>query len=530
MKKLLILLFLSSFLLLDPCKGQEDPIEKGMNVINQDILKAQLGFLASDWMEGREAGSRGEYMAGDYIASMLQLYGVEPGGNYIRRRGYFSSPERTYFQNFILLKTVQGTGHELKIKSVDGPSVKTVNMTYNTDFTFRSYNRQTEIEAPVVFVGYGFRNEKLKYNDFNNLNLKGRFVLKISGLPDFAREKLTSAEVSASARDAETILRNMGAAGIIEFTPEVATLGITQEADFLDMSPAEETPRSWKPNIRYTLPEKTGFGSFIRITVSSKVADEILDGTGIDIKEYMKEADSGKQSKTPPLISKTIYLKTDVSCTPVQVRNIIGLIEGNDPDQIMVLGAHYDHEGISNGYIWNGADDNGSGTVGILTLAKAIKETGIKPEKTIIIALWTSEEKGLLGSRYYVNNLTYPKDNLRLNLNFDMISRYVSDDEPNKVTMTYSDCYPGFKELTEDNLKKYGIKLDVSYEPSDDPPGGSDHRSFVEAGISVMRFKPGHREEYHTPYDEIETVDWDIMEKIVRIAFANIWDLANSSW
>ena len=147
-----------------------------------------------------------------------------------------------------------------------------------------------------------------------------------------------------------------------------------------------------------------------------------------------------------------VYIKTTVKKEAVRVRNIIGIIEGRDPDQYIVLGAHYDHMGSKGGYIWNGADDNGSGTVGILTLAKAIMETGIKPEKNIIIALWTAEETGLLGSRYFVDNLPFPRERIKLNLNFDMISRYVSDDSPKKVTMTYTDSHPGFRTITEENL------------------------------------------------------------------------------
>jgi Zn-dependent M28 family amino/carboxypeptidase len=157
-------------------------------------------------------------------------------------------------------------------------------------------------------------------------------------------------------------------------------------------------------------------------------------------------------------------------------------------------------------------------------------ETGRKPENTIIIALWAAEEKGLLGSRYYVRNLNSQVKNIKLNVNFDMISRYISDDKPNAVTMTYSSSKPAFQDLTMENIKKYGIDLEVDYQPSDDPPGGSDHRSFTAAGIPVMRFKPGHREEYHTPYDESQTLDWDIMEKIIKISFLNVWELANSDF
>jgi Zn-dependent M28 family amino/carboxypeptidase len=137
----------------------------------------------------------------------------------------------------------------------------------------------------------------------------------------------------------------------------------------------------------------------------------------------------------------------------VRVRNIIGIIEGTEPDQVIVLGAHYDHLGIGNGYIWNGADDNASGTVGVMTIAKAISESGKKPRKSIIIALWTAEEQGLLGSEYYVKNPGYPLKNLRLNMNFDMISRYIADNDPDKVIMTYTESCPGFRTILKIILK-----------------------------------------------------------------------------
>ena len=119
---------------------------------------------------------------------------------------------------------------------------------------------------------------------------------------------------------------------------------------------------------------------------------------------------------------------------------------------------------------------------------------------------------------------------IKLNANFDMISRYISEDEPNNVTMTYTSSLTGLQNLTISNLQTYGIDLTVDYQPSADPPGGSDHRSFVASGVPVMRFKPGHREEYHTPLDEPETVDWDIMEKIIKISFTNVWEMANTTW
>ena len=514
-------------------QSSNEHFTRALNNISQSALKAQLGFLASDWTEGREAGTKGEYLAADYIASLLQLYGVKPGGDVPGGRnstGDFTDTGKTYFQNFVLIKTSPGEENEMKIRKTDGKSTRTISLTGNIDFRMRNPFQSLEIEAPVVFVGYGIRNEKLRVDDFSKMDLKGKFVLRINGAPGYAKLRLSLSELSNISRDAETIARKMGAAGIIEFDPDLAVAGTNTVSAFLNTSPSEKGPDFGRIWADYSLPDKSAPDYFPRLVVSAKTADEILKGTGIDIDEFTRKSESDYIYQSSAIKEISVSLKSTVKTETINIRNVIGIIEGSDPDQIIVLGAHYDHIGTANGYIWNGADDNGSGTVGVMTIAKAITETGVKPDKTIIIALWSAEEAGLLGSRHFVDNLPFPKNNIRLNVNFDMISRYVSDNEPDKVIMVYTESYPGFRTITEANLRKYDIGLDVDFQPSKDPPGGSDHRSFVSAGIPVMRFKPGHREEYHTPFDEISTVNWDIMEKIIRVSFANIWELANSDW
>ena len=512
--------------------GQITPEEKGIQAITLNAIKAQLGFLASDWTEGRAAGEKGEYISSDYIASILQLYGVKPGGDLFPNKGSAVSTandERSYFQNFVLLKTQPGEEQILKVKSTEGTAVKTTSFTYGIDYYARS-SSDIEIEAPVVFVGYGFKNDKLKYNDLFKVDFKGKFILKINGSPAFAQNLLSSAELSASVSDFENQAKAGGALGIIEVYPKLNVIGVPSRKDFNNLSPAENNPRPPISNAVYSIPGKNIPDNLLKIIISIKAANEIIKGTGMGIDDYLKKADANTPFSMTSMNGKSIYLKSTIKTTSVAVRNVIGIIEGNNPDQVIVLGAHYDHLGMNNGIIWNGADDNGSGTVGVLTISKAIIETGIKPEKTIVFALWTAEEEGLLGSRYWVQNPTLPLKNIRLNVNFDMISRYISVEEPKKVTMTYTSSCAGFKDITVANLKKYNIDLVVDYQPSADPPGGTDHRSFVAAGIPIMRFKPGHREEYHTPQDEIGTINWDIMEKIIKISFTNIWDLANSNW
>jgi Zn-dependent M28 family amino/carboxypeptidase len=508
--------------------GQNSPQEKGLNEININVLSAQLGFLASDWMEGRRAGEKGELLSSDYISGMLSLYGVKPFGDRSRLpvSGTGAAPVRSWFQTFNLQRITPGDEQSMKLITTTGSTEKTVEFTNNVDFSLTPSSTVT-IRGPVIFVGYGFRNSKLGFDDLGKTDLKGKFILRIAGTPAFANSKLTRAEITASTAELEKLARESEAAGIIYITSgAVIPSGIPE----LNMSPSENSPRPSQVNSRLSIPSKAASNELLWLTVSLKTANEILLGTGNNIDEYIKKSDTNQPYQLRPLAGKFIEVKTSAVKSLVPVRNVIGIIEGKKTDEYIVLGAHYDHMGMNDGYIWNGADDNGSGTVGVMTIAKAIMGTGIKPEKSVIIALWTAEEEGLLGSRYFVANPGFPLDHIKLNMNFDMISRYIADDKPDKVVMTYTASKSSFRDLTATNLKKHNISLDVDYQPSDDPPGGTDHRSFVAAGIPIMRFKPGHREEYHTPADEVSTIDWDIMEKIVKISFLNTWELANTEW
>jgi hypothetical protein len=509
---------------------QDPDIERGMKEINTDVLWAQLGFLSSDWMEGREAYEKGAFLASDYIASMLMLYGIAPLGDAQNPTGMTSDKARSYFQNFTLIKTQPGDIQLLRIGTRTDNNTLWTDLTSNVDFVIRPGDQGIETEVPVVFAGYGFTDDSTGYNDLAKLNLKGRIILKIAGLPKFVKG-YDNRERSYEIRNRlENKYKEAGAIGVLEFDPEAAVAGKPSLKEFMNMSPSEGNAWQGKPYARYSIPGKNFPDAFLHYQVSARVAGELLKGSGINLAEYIKKTDRNERTIIPELKGKSLYIKTTVTTSQVAVRNILGIMEGQNPDKYIVVGAHYDHIGMGNGYIWNGADDNGSGTVCVMTIAKAVASVGKKPENSIIFALWTAEEEGLLGSRHWVRNMDFPSENILLNINFDMISRYIADDDRKRVTMTYTDSYPWFRDITADNLKNYGIDLTVDYKPSDNPPGGTDHRAFVEAKIPVIRIKPGHREEYHTPKDEISTVNWDIMEKIVRIGFADTWNLANRKW
>ena len=208
----------------------------------------------------------------------------------------------------------------------------------------------------------------------------------------------------------------------------------------------------------------------------------------------------------------------------------MGYIEGKNKDEYIVVGGHYDHLGKWDGWIWNGADDNASGTVGVMTIAKAFMATGKKPEKSIVLAAWTGEEKGLWGSKYFVQEAQKNNLNVLLNLNYDMIARNTEKDSlKNQASMVYTKAYSGIEELTIQNLDTYQINLDLNYRPAERPGGGSDHAPFAQAGIPVFYFMAAMHPDYHQPSDELDKVNWEKMTNIIRIGFLDSWELANSN-
>src|SRR5665648_632337 len=174
-----------------------------------------------------------------------------------------------------------------------------------------------------------------------------------------------------------------------------------------------------------------------------------------------------------------------------------------------------------NGYIYNGADDNGSGTVGVMSIARALKATGKKPEKTIIFAAWTAEEKGLLGSEYFVRNFS-GVNRIALNMNFDMIGRSsVKDTTGNKCGVEYTKVYSGFQELSQKNVKDFGLNLDIKYTGSEKPSGGSDYASFAEKDVPVISFMAAMHPDYHRPSDDAVKIEWKKMEDIICLLYTS---------
>lgn len=215
------------------------------------------------------------------------------------------------------------------------------------------------------------------------------------------------------------------------------------------------------------------------------------------------------------------------------MRNILAKIEGRNPEEIVIVGAHYDHLGydtmLVGDKIFNGADDNASGVQAVLQILNAFMATGQQPEKTVIFALWDGEERGLFGSTYFVNNFADIKK-VKGYMNFDMIGRNNMEHRPQQLKYLYLAKDSVYATWLKEDIKKYSLALDPDFLPSDDLSGGSDQVPFFNAGASVVWYHTDGHADYHLPSDHAERINWDKMVDITKAAFLCLWKMANTDY
>lgn len=212
------------------------------------------------------------------------------------------------------------------------------------------------------------------------------------------------------------------------------------------------------------------------------------------------------------------------------MRNVLGVIPGRRADDYVVIGAHYDHLGVDplldGDYIYNGADDNASGVSAVLQLARAFVASGSRPERTVIFAFWDGEEIGLLGSRYFVQNLEAGKK-LCAYLNYDMIGRNKYPDRPWHVVYFYTESHPAFGEWLRADIKKYGLRLEPEYHPWDKPIAGSDNASFARHDVPIIWYHTDGHPDYHQPSDHVDRLNWEKLVDITKASYLSAWRMAN---
>ncbi|NOT37010.1 MAG: M28 family peptidase [Saprospiraceae bacterium] len=473
-------------------------------------LKRVLSFLASDSCQGRELGTKGNDIAADFIARTFEEYKIPK-----------LKESSDYFQS------VKFSWHSWKSTSfsADGFDYRQIWDYIAIPEKSSSLSIQTDT---LLFLGYGV--ESPGYNDYTGINAKGKTILIYNGEP-----RTRSGKYLITGNNEPSIWSGLDKKIKAAHKHGVNCIIIIEE-NFKIL--AEENRASlYSPVVVLSRNEIDLSRNVNRLHISSTMLSKIL---GAKQKKLISAREKIIKSGKPKPLYLPIQIKADLQkeVIPIIGRNILAYFEGTDKkDELIIITAHYDHIGMRGQDVFNGADDNASGTSGVMQIARTLQmasDKGIKPRRSILCMLVTGEEKGLLGSMYYVNQPVFPLSNTMVNINMDMIGRA---DDKYKTSSKFSYVI-GSDRLSKDlhkfnetiNNKYSHLLLDYTYNAENDPNRyyyRSDHYNFAEKGIPAIFFFSGVHEDYHRITDDIEKIQFVKYKNIVRHIFLLTWGLAN---
>ena len=484
--------------------------------ITQAKLRRDLSVLASDEYEGRETGTKGQKMAAAYISQQFRADSlVAP---------VTSNAENPYLQAFNLERSAWQKGGTL---TVGGKAYEWLKDFYA--FGRSPFQQATAVQP--VFVGYGI--EQGPYSDYKGVDVQGKDLVMLLGEPRTAEGKLVlSPDGSATKwgvdfRAKAALAAQKGARSVFFITTEPALAFEKMEARL--------APRVMQPIIAAA---EQGGGRAPAFFVSPAVGLKMLGTSDAAVRAYMAATATAKQ----PTASKFKPVKFTISApqerSAVGTENVLGYLPGTDKQaEVLVVSAHYDHLGIIGGQVYNGADDDGSGTVGVLALAEAFTKAahaGHGPRRSILFLANTGEEKGLLGSAYYAEHPVYPLAATIADLNIDMIGRtdVAHAGKPDYVYVIGSDKLSSQLHTVVEAANQQYTKLDLDYRFNDpnDPNRfyyRSDHYNFAVHKIPVAFFFNGVHADYHEASDELDKIEFGKLEARARLVFYTAWELVN---
>jgi hypothetical protein len=494
----------SLYLLTGITVGQAvDPVKS----ITKDELRDHIFFLASDFLNGRVAATDEYEIAANYVASQFQNAGLEPGVK-------MEDGSKSYLQGVPFARTTYSD--VLKWAITKGQDKK--EFIHGDDFKVMFGNNLNYQDADIAWVGYGIEEPEEDWNDFEGLDLKGKVVICMSGAPEKDGKRVFPKKVHEKyigQRGFQSKIRPLFGKGGVAVILVDPSGSVGANFDQIPSSFAREKVVYKGGN------SQTGMGNFPSIYMAdSKLLSFLIPGYETDPGQIKPQI-----IKDASLSSSIEVLKED----EVLSSNVIGIVPGIDPvlkDEYIVVGAHLDHVAPSRGEICNGADDNASGSSGVMEIAEALAVNPCK--RSVVFITYTAEEKGLLGSRYFLESELIPRDKIKFNINLDMIGRTSPDNEKSRAHYAvthkkYVDQLEKFIAEVNDGVTDFPIIVDND----EDSPGGSDHQTFISAGIPAFFFFSGVHPDLHQPGDDADKIDYPKAESISRLAYLLACKLAN---
>lgn len=536
--------FLTAVVLITPLAAQS--VAPAIESIRQDDLKADLYFLGSDAMRGRLTNTPENLLASEWVKARFQRMGLAP-----------ALPG--YFQTYDLMTVTLGPTNSFAVLEKSGSDVSSRgSVNHGEGFNTQRFSATAEAIGPVVFAGYGIRSADPKHDDYRDAAVKGAVVLVLDHEPGERDEKSPFDGVVTS--DAGGALRKAQAA---QAAGAAAILYVSDVHNHPGSAGGTNAGGNWpqQPS-RLGTYSLAGWMESIRIPaaqISPAIADRLLKSTGRSLEDLAKTADTPGGAANVRVPGLEVEVKTSVVRQRVPDRNVLAMIEGSDPklrNEWVVISAHFDHDGANGTAIMNGADDDGSGTVGLLEIAEAYAlaaQAGRRPRRSILFAAFNSEERGLLGAWAYTLQPTVPLDRIVAVLNMDMIGR--NEEVPGAPGAgrgggggRFNGLDPQTAESNNNALNIIGTvrspdmraavdrangaqKLDIRYRYDNNVSQlmrRSDHWPFIQHGVPGIWIFTGLHPDYHTANDDPERINYVKMEKILKLTYQMSWDLAQA--
>ncbi len=488
--------------------GQPKQLQKIASKISIERLKKNLYYLASEQLEGRDMGSRGDSLASEYIIQCFKENKlVAPYNNWT---SYYQTITASR-KNLMLAEFIIGNK---KYENWNG-----------WGFGMRNAETVQLDHLPVVFAGYGIENDR--YNDFTNIDVKGKAVILLNGQPQDSTGTyfLSGTKQAAAIASYQSVLREKGAALILMYASRFAADAASQQKSAFQT--VYKIPFVQNNNLPVLM-------------LSEERVNELLSPSGKTIKGLTREISSTLRPQSFT-VNNTIGCHIRVDITEEKAPNVIGVINGTDSTAgCIILSAHHDHVGRDGNNIYYGAVDNASGTVAIMEIARLMNkavEKGFRPKRTIIFASYTGEEKGLLGSYHFSMNPLFPIEKTHAVLNIDMMGRVDTFYSGRRADSNYAyilvvdSLNRGLRKALYSANEKLGtLKLDSHYEQPQYMQRrlmGSDQYPFYLKGVPFIRIDCGFSKDYHQPTDTPDKINYELLSQQVKLAFLTTWNIAN---
>jgi hypothetical protein len=527
-----------------------------MDSIKKEDMRADLFFLASDSMRGRLTDTPENRIAADWIAARFERLGLKPVGD-----------NNSYYQTYNLMTATSGGDNALSVRAAKADDREAGStLKAGQDFYPLRFSASANASGDLVFVGFGISSPERGYDDYRG-DVRGKIVVAIDHEPGEADANSPfDGVVTSQVSDPlwKTLAaQEKGAIGIL-FVSDVHNHQTGAGAQ----GPGAQGPGGQGPGTGFaraassywpTQPPRIPrymLGSWVErvripaAQVSPELADALMKRSGRSLLELSNASESAKGS-TPTPLGVSVDITTAVARKIIPDRNVVALLEGSDPelrDELVIVCAHYDHDGVAGEDVLNGADDDGSGTVGVMEIAEAFTlaaDKGQRPRRSILFAAWNSEERGLFGAWAYTESPLRPLAKTVAVLNMDMIGRneevpqtggrfrglepQTSDSNNNAVNIIGTTKSGSLKEAIERANRGIDLTLRLRYDNNvSQLMRRSDHWPFLNRGVPGVWFHTGLHPDYHTPNDDPDRINYPKMEKIARMIYQAAWDLATA--